>query len=177
LADSEPTAEPDIFVPDFCQPRAVAIIIIGAELLAFTLVLANARDWTAGLNQLAVTSLYVQWAALVSGGLLCIARRRLVAMATWLSATIAFLIPIMVNFLVTISAYYLTLNGLLSGSWAAQSNLTIELTQNLIIAVIVSGVVLRYLYTRHEAKKKPGSAASGQTGCPAGPNPPPFPVQ
>ena len=153
MADSAPTAEPDIFVPDFCQPRAVAIIIIGAELLAFTLVLASARDWTTGLNQLAVTSLYVQWAALVSGGLLCVARPRLVVMATWLSAAIAFLIPIMVNFLVTVSAYYLTQNGLLSGSWAAQSNLTVELTQNLIIAAIVSGVVLRYLYTRHEAKK------------------------
>ncbi len=153
LADPNAPPELDIFVPDFCQPRAVAIIIIGAELLAFTLVLANVSGGTDGLTQLAITSLYVQWAALVSGGLLCVSRRGLVRLPTWQSALIAFLIPLLVNLLLTIAAHLLAGQGLLAGTWSAQRTLGTDLSRNLVIAAIVSGVVLRYLYTRHEAEK------------------------
>jgi len=153
LADPNAPPELDIFVPDFCQPRAVAIIIIGAELLAFTLVLANVSGGTDGLTQLAITSLYVQWAALVSGGLLCVSRRGLVRLPTWQSALIAFLIPLLVNLLLTIAAHLLAGQGLLAGTWTAQRTLGTDLSRNLVIAAIVSGVVLRYLYTRHEAEK------------------------
>jgi len=153
LIDRATTSEPDIFVPDFCQPRAVAIIVIGAELLAFTLVLANAQGWSDGLDKLAVTSLYMQWAALVSSGLLCVARPRLVRVATWQAALIAFTIPILVNLLLTVVAHTLAQQGWLSGGWSVQRSLSADLVRNMTIAAIVSGVVLRYLYIRHEAGK------------------------
>lgn len=153
MIDRRPAPPLDIFVPDFCQPRAVAIIIIGAELLAFTLVLTTADSWSMGVNQLAITSLYVQWAALLSGGLLCISRRALVRMPTALSAAVAFAIPLLVNLVLTVTAHALATRGLMFGTWSAPRSLGEDLTRNLIVAAIIGGVVLRYLYIRHEAEK------------------------
>lgn len=153
MADRSTSPELDIFIPDFCQPRSVAVIVIGAELLAFTLVLANARSWAEGLDQLAVSSLYIQWAALVSSGLLCATRRRLVHMLNWQAASIAFLIPLLVNLLLTLMTYTIAEQGWLASGWSAHRNLGADLMRNLIITAIVSGVVLRYLYIRHEARR------------------------
>ncbi|MBL4621571.1 MAG: histidine kinase [Immundisolibacteraceae bacterium] len=143
----------DLFVPDFCQPQAVAIIVIGAELLAFVLVIAGANSWATGIEQLAITSLYVQWAALVSAGLLCVSRHLLARLSTWQSAVIAFSIPMLVNLALTLASHLLQNQGLLSGSWTTHSSLLLDLLRNLTITAIVSGVLLRYLYLRHETAK------------------------
>ena len=153
MTDRSNRAITDLFVPDFCQPQAVAIIVIGAELLAFTLVVAGANSWTGGIEQLATTSLYVQWAALVSAGLLCVSRQRLVQLLTWQSALIAFSIPMLVNLALTLAVHLLQHQGMLSGSWTAASSLPLDLLSNLTITAIVSGVMLRYLYLRHETAK------------------------
>ena len=153
MTDRSKTVKLDLFVPDFCQPQAVAIIVIGAELLAFTLVIAGATSWNHTIEQLAVTSLYVQWAALVSAGLLCISRPRLVQLRTWHSASIAFCLPMLVNLTLTVAAHSLQDQGLLTGSWSANNALSIDLLRNLSITAIISGVMLRFLYLRHETAK------------------------
>ncbi len=151
-----PPTEPRIeyFVPDFCQPRAVAVIIIGAELLAIVLVLADHDNWLESLNNLATTSLYVQWAALISAGLLCLTRRYMVNLPTWMSASIALALPMVANTGVTLSAYELYDASLVTGSWGATRTLTDALMRNLVITAIISSVVLRYLYVRHQSEKR-----------------------
>ncbi len=153
MVDSDNSAALDIFVPDFCQPRAVAVMVIGAELLAFTLVLANASSWAEGLDQLASTSLYVQWAALLSGGLLCLSRRGLVRLTNRQAAAAAFAIPLLANLLVTLAADLLARQGLMSILGSGQPPLAAALLRNLLITAMVGGVVRRYLYIRHEAEK------------------------
>lgn len=142
------------FVPNFCQPQAVAIIVIGAELLAIVLVLADLDSWSGALEDLASTSLYVQWAALISAGLLCMARRHLVALPTWASAMIALALPLIANTGVTFSAYKLYEASLITGSWGSAQPLTQALIRNLVITAIISSVVLRYLYVRHQSEKR-----------------------
>lgn len=62
------------FVPDFCAITLVFAVVVGGQLLALILVLA--KGWVPGQlwERISLVSLYVQWIALSSTGLLCLAR-------------------------------------------------------------------------------------------------------
>ena len=76
--EARPEARPDdLFLPDFCGIRTVFAVVLGGELLACVLVLAQpaavAGAWVTW-RQLALVSLFVQWVALSSTAVLCTGR-------------------------------------------------------------------------------------------------------
>jgi two-component system sensor histidine kinase AlgZ len=68
-------AEQGSFLPNFCSITSVFAVVLGGQLLAFVVVLAG--GWPRGRlwEVISLTSLYVQWIALGSAAMLCLARR------------------------------------------------------------------------------------------------------
>jgi two-component system sensor histidine kinase AlgZ len=77
------------FLPDFCTARSVITVVVVAQLTAFLLTLARpigAEPW-ADLLRL---SLFLQWIALISAGVLCLCRGWLATLPPRLSVGVAF---------------------------------------------------------------------------------------
>ncbi len=133
-----------LFLPSFCEIRLVFAVVVIAELLAFVLVLAgDARDpW----SELGLTSLFLQWIALSSAAILCLARPLLARVSNSAAALTAYLLLLLTTALVSELGYRLG-DLLQRGSSAEHAGF---LFRNLAISVILSALVLRYLYVRHQ---------------------------
>ena len=79
-----------LFLPSFCEIRMVFAVVVIAELLAFVLVLAgNAREpW----SELGLASLFIQWIALTSAAVLCLARPLLARLGDIAAALTSYLL-------------------------------------------------------------------------------------
>jgi two-component system sensor histidine kinase AlgZ len=69
--------EAQAYLPDFCAAATVFVIVLIAELIAILLTLAAHRPQNLFLVELARVSLFVQWLALLSCGVMCMFRSRL----------------------------------------------------------------------------------------------------
>ncbi|MHB8471273.1 MAG: sensor histidine kinase [Gammaproteobacteria bacterium] len=147
----EPTIPPDsaddFFLPDFCAVRMVFAIVLIAELFAFILVLApDARGdfW----NALSLVSLFVQWTALASAAVLCLARPLLRRRSTVVAATGSYVLLLLVGATVSEAGYRLV-HYTDFGAPDVGSHLGF-LLHSLALCAIVSAVLLRYFYVQHQ---------------------------
>ena len=98
-------ADDDLFLPDFCAIGTLFSVVLTGELLAFVLVLATSpADW---LGELALTSLFVQWVALASAGLLCAGRRWLAPLRNATAGVLAWALVLAVTAAVGEAAWWL----------------------------------------------------------------------
>ena len=139
----KPITDDNFYLPDFCTPKALLLLVVAAELLAIVLELAGSGlfSWT----QLALTSLFIQWIVLLSAGLLCVIRRILFDLSPLLTTVICLFVCLTVTSLFTTLAEYL-MNST-SYLWREQGEL---LVRNNMIALIISTLVLRYFYLQKE---------------------------
>ena len=72
--NGDSTTVDDFFLPDFCNVRMVFAVILIAELLAIVLTLAPLDTANNRWEELGIISLFIQWVALISAGVLCIVR-------------------------------------------------------------------------------------------------------
>ena len=144
----KPRQCPDLFLPDLCAMRAVFNVILIAELAAFVLALAPleisaAERW----ERLGMISLFVQWCALLSCLVLCLARPWLCRLDNRRAGLLSYGLVLLVVIIVTELAYWLVqapANGRgLDWHWRF-------LGRNLIIAALLAGPVLRYFYVQHQ---------------------------
>ena len=137
-----------LFLPSFCDIRMVFAVVVIAELLAFVLVLANSYHdpWSA----LGLTSLFVQWIALSSAAVLCLARPMLTRVSNTAAALSSYLLLLLTTAVITELAYQL------SGLRAQPGGVSHAgfLFRNLGISAILSALVLRYLYIQHQWRQK-----------------------
>ena len=166
-SNSENTSE--LFLPDLCDIRAVFVVVVVAELLAIMLTLASDAQARPGFRELALVSLFVQWAALSSVVVLCLARGVLVRMGNVWAGVISYITVLVVTGVVTEVAYWafvpsinanaleFWLYGLSGGTTASpEPETTIApnhmdfLLASLGIAAIVAAVVLRYFFVQHQ---------------------------
>lgn len=137
------------FLPDFCALRMVFGVVVLSELFAFILVLAGSppgNRW----NDLALTSLFVQWAGLLGAGLLCLGRRLLIRLGDIAAGAIGYLLLLAVVGALSELAYRL-LSGALPGEAPAHLDF---LVRNLAIGAIVIGIMLRYFYVTQQWKQQ-----------------------
>jgi two-component system sensor histidine kinase AlgZ len=133
-----------LFLPSFCDIRMVFAVVVIAELLAFVLVLAgHARDpW----SELGLVSLFLQWVALSSAAVLCLARPLLTRVSNAAAALTSYLLLLLTTAVISELAYRLgSTSQLVTGGDHAGF-----LFRNLGIGGILSALVLRYLYVRHQ---------------------------
>ncbi|MCL6416129.1 sensor histidine kinase [Aestuariirhabdus sp. Z084] len=145
-------AEQDFFLPDLCRTRAVLALILITELLVLVEVLADSGPRGLDWDYLAISSLFVQWIMLSSTALLCLLRN-------WLSRRplpqVVFVCLLLVSG-VTLSFSLVSRWMVLPLPWNAfWFNLELwPLIRNLVIGIIITGMVLRYLYVQHELHRQ-----------------------
>lgn len=141
-----PALNEGFFLPNFCAIRMVFAVVVVAELLAFILVLAS--PWTGDKwSELGLVSLFVQWIALVSAGVLCALRPWLMRFSTVAASLISYLSLLLVTLILSETAFRVAGRFELMPAEMDHGGF---LLRNLAISVVLSGMVLRYFYVRHQ---------------------------
>jgi two-component system sensor histidine kinase AlgZ len=156
MATPRPTAQPaaaPFYLPDFCAPRSVLVIVLVAELVALILSFARQGLQDDFLTDLGRISLFLLWIGLGSAAVLCMARPRLAGLGVTRGSVAALLLLLAATLLVSEAAWWGTRSGLYvlaaQRSTGASAHF-VFLFRNLMICLIVSALVLRYLYVSHE---------------------------
>ncbi len=139
----ETTRPTSFFIPDLCGVRQLFVLVLVTQLLAFVLTLAGMGGAMEFLPRLGLVSMYVQWVALVSAGMLCALRVSLSRCPVWLGTGIALCMVIGVSLAVSTAGWYLLVES------TARTTLAQFTLRNLAITVIVAALALRYLYVVH----------------------------
>jgi len=156
------STDDNLFLPDFCNVYTVFVGIVVTELLAFVLLLAplskSGYDWNYAkkdfINDLAMLSLFMQWVALVSMGLLCLLRRWLCLLNSDIVAGIlSYLLILMTTGVVSEFAWQLN-EYMLSIAPASAAHHQLFLWRNIGISAIISAIALRYFYIQYHWKKE-----------------------
>jgi two-component system sensor histidine kinase AlgZ len=126
------------------------MLVVAAELLALLLVLAGTNHFASfPWDKLALTSLLVQWIALVSAALLCWLRRPLMRLPSSTAAGIAFVL------VVGLVAFF---------SWLAEPALRFariayfysvesqDILRNVLIGAIIAGLIMRYFFLQEQLR-------------------------
>lgn len=146
-----PAPNEGFFLPNFCGIRMVFAVVVVAELLAIILVLAT--PWTDSKgggdkwSELGLVSLFVQWVALASAGVLCALRPWLARLSTMAATLLSYLSLLLVTLVLSEIAFRIA--GSLDFAQMGPDHAAF-LLRNLAIGAVLSGMVLRYFYVRHQ---------------------------
>ena len=133
-------------IPELCNVTALTVVILVAQLLVLVLLLAGPElSW----RRFALLSLFVQWVALTSTGLLCVARPVFLRFSLLQGAGLAFLLVMLSTLLVGIASDRALSGGtsLIAIDWAA-------IVRQQAIAGIITGMVLRYFYVQQRLREQ-----------------------
>ncbi len=134
LTDSRPFA-----VPELCNVGAISLLVLIGELLVLVLLFAGGElSWM----RLALMSLFVQWVALTSAGLICLARRWLSGLGLVVGSLVAFTLVMVVTLCV----------GLLSTRLLHGAVVWSTVAGQLVIAGIITALALRYFYVQQQLR-------------------------
>lgn len=147
---AQPYSGEDFFLPDLCSSVAVFTLVVLAELLVLTWVLAvpsaNGFDWLS----LAMASLFVQWIVLLSAALLCRLRAWMQRRALWVAIAVCFVVVIGLTLTFTVLADWVLELGML-GYPRLQGELMLR---HGLIALIMTGLLLRYFYLQQQWQRQ-----------------------
>jgi two-component system, LytTR family, sensor histidine kinase AlgZ len=149
--NTEAGRENTLYLPDFCTSRATLAIVLIVELTAFVLALARQSPvdfW----SDLVRTSLFLLWIGLASAGLLCAARAALSRATVAMASAGVLALTTLVVLAVSLCAWALGRTQMVIDAGGAplfpQGPLGFAL-RNVCIALVVSGLALRYFYVAH----------------------------
>ena len=127
-------------LPNLCSPHSIIGLILAGELLALILVLSRSELRLFSWADMGGVSMVIQWIILASAAVLCGLRQVFRQMPPTLSGSLAYAIVL------AIAAIVLTM-----GQWllSAEPQFWGFLT-HFIIAAIISGLMLRYLYLQQQ---------------------------
>ena len=131
--------------------RMVFVVVIIAELAAFVLALAPLNvPLTERWNNLGMISLYVQWCALGSCAVLCVARPWLCGLSNIQAGLISYILILLVIVLITELAFWFVLKP----GYAETRNWHWHfLLRNVVIGALISGPILRYFYIQNQWRR------------------------
>jgi len=129
------------FLPDLCKVQSVFTLILGGELLALALVLADSGLYPFNWEQLGTVSFLVQWVVLLSAALLCPLRPFLGRHSLLLAGCLTFSLILLVTLVVSLAGQWLVQGGVIN-VW--------QVATNMVLAGIFGGIVLRYFYIQQQ---------------------------
>ncbi len=146
MPELDRTARPSEFiVPELCNATAISLLVLIGELLVLVLLFAGGPiDWA----RFALMSLFVQWVALASAGLLCWSRALLARFGLVTGAVLAFLLILLITLVVGVSA-----DRILVGSLDRGIDFSTIVGQ-LVISGIISALALRYFYVQQQLREQ-----------------------
>lgn len=140
-----PATLDDCYLPDFCDARSVAVVVVVCQLLAFVLVAAQiAAVEPAGMRLLKV-SLFLHWLGLTSAGVLCLARAPLARRSTGAITVAAFALIVATTVLLSVAAWY-ALRWTGYGHELGGAEALLFAARNAAVAAIVAAVLLNARY-------------------------------
>ena len=130
----------EFFVPDLCNAQAVLFLVLVAELLAIVLELAATGLREFSWQSFALTSLFIQWAFLMSAALLCLLRSRLADWPMPWAAGLCYSLIVVVVATTSVAGQWL-LQGAFSqsGNWSVN---VLQLATHVLICAVLAGIVL-----------------------------------
>ena len=142
---------PQAYLPDFCAPGAILIVVLVAELVAIVLTLASHNTPGAFLTELAKMSMYVLWLALLSTAVLCRIRPWLETLGKTQAFVIAYGILAILCLVLAEITYQLTL-------YFAEAVIIDDshagfLFRTFAVSSIVIALAMRYLYVASEWRR------------------------
>ncbi|HYQ72418.1 MAG TPA: histidine kinase, partial [Gammaproteobacteria bacterium] len=146
------------FLPNFCSVRMVFAVIVIAELLAFVITMLSPGVIDNPWGNLGLISMLVQWVALASAALLCLARSLLSRMGSSTAALASYLLVLLVTAVVSEMAFWLMIESTLFPALTSDDH-PVFLLRNLAISTVVAAVVLRYLYIQYQWRQRLQSEA------------------
>lgn len=141
------------FLPNFCTLDPIFKLTIGAQLLAFVLILAHGDKLSESWDELALLSIFVQWIALASAAVLCLFRPIFSRLTLFWSSCLAYGLV-----LVTAGGIALVCETFLITTqyqWGSSPDTIGEFVSRcLMISAIIALVALRYYYIQQQWKQK-----------------------
>ncbi|MDO3384410.1 sensor histidine kinase [Gilvimarinus sp. SDUM040013] len=127
-------------IPNLCSGYALLLLVLAAELLAVLLAVSSSGLRYITWAHLGLVSFLVQWVVLSSAAILCYLQPKLIRLGAVAAGLISYAIVLLVTASYSIVGQWL-LRGLDEHSidWWPVAN-------NLVIAALLAGIVLRYLY-------------------------------
>ncbi|MNF32892.1 Sensor histidine kinase YpdA [compost metagenome] len=144
-----PASSADFFLPELCAPEALLSLVLLAELLVLVLVLAEPLQPSFDWVRLALTSLFVQWLVLLSAAALCRLRPWLMGLPQALAGILCGALVVALTLACTWAAGWFGL----SVPRPQEGQLNLYLRHGL-IALIMSGLVLRYFYLQSQWRRQ-----------------------
>ncbi len=148
------------FLPDFCSGWVVFNVALVAELLAIVIAMVMPSGLLAldPALEFLLVSLYIQWVALAGTATLCYARSRLDRRPPVRALAYAYVLLLVVTFLVSEAAVWLLyLSGKIATArppWYGDFHILA-----LSISAIANGLLMRYFLAKHELKQRTLSEA------------------
>jgi two-component system sensor histidine kinase AlgZ len=139
------------YLPDFCAAGTLLVMVLASELVAIALTLAANPPAGSFLVELAETSLYVLWVALLSAALLCRIRARVERFGKTQAFVITFVLLELLCLLVAEAAWQIT-HGFSLASIIDDTHARF-LLRTFAISSIVIALATRYLYVSSEWRR------------------------
>jgi two-component system, LytTR family, sensor histidine kinase AlgZ len=140
-----------LYLPDFCRARTVLAIVIICELTALVLALARNEVALGFWPDLARTSMFLLWIGLCGAGMLCVMRGYLNRLSLAKGSVIVLLFTAFLVLLISTIAYrFGDRAGWIEGNPMFPQEQWTFLVRNVVIALVVTALALRYFYITHE---------------------------
>jgi two-component system sensor histidine kinase AlgZ len=131
-------------VPELCNVPAISLVVLFGQLLVLVMLFGGGEiSWV----RFSLMSLYVQWVALTSAGLLCLSRGWLAKLEVVYGAIMAFGLVMLVTLSVALVADRFVYAGPFEEGieWSAIGG-------QMLIAGIIAGLALRYFYVQQQLR-------------------------
>ena len=146
-----PDRESEVYLPDFCAPATILVVLLVAELIAILLTLASDPDAGTFLTELAKMSLYVLWLALLSAAVLCQTARWIEKLGPTRAFVMSFIILMLLCLVLAEVAYQL--NAIFGEAVIIDDTHLGFLSRTFAISAIVIALAMRYLYISSEWRR------------------------
>ena len=132
------------FLPDFCAIQPVFMLILFAQLLSIVFVLLAYPIWPFPWESLALISLFVQWISLTTASVLCLLKKPLCYFSAPVAALVCYALMLLIAFIFSVAAQWLI--PLREFSFYRLEIDWLKIMQNMGVAGIIDGLILRYFY-------------------------------
>lgn len=156
-----PPATHSGLLPDFCDFRVTFVAMVVAELVVVVIAFSPYGDELDWWRRFSINSVFVQWIAIVSMGLLCWLRPRLNRLPPARALTASFLVLLVVTGVASHAAFWLDHVRNL-GLTVPDQRYARFMLSNLAIAALVGAAALRYLYIQAEWRRNIEAQAEAQ---------------
>ena len=139
------------YLPDFCAAATVFVVVVIAELIAILLTLAAHRPQSLFLVELARVSLFVQWLAVLSCGVMCMFRSKLESTGKTRAFVLSFLILELVC--LVLAEFSFQLSQAFPDFIRINDTHFAFILRTFAISSIVIALAMRYLYVSSEWRR------------------------